>query len=88
MHLKLYEGYVKTANQLTAKIGEMLKDGRIDQEEMPAYSALTRRLGFEYNGMVLHEYHSLATGCAVLIDCRPFGSLGSSDKARVRDRLV
>jgi Fe-Mn family superoxide dismutase len=57
MHLKLYGGYVKAANQLTAQIGEMLKDGRIDQEEMPAYSELTRRLGFEYNGMVLHEYY-------------------------------
>lgn len=33
MHLKLYEGYVKAANQLTAKIGEMLKDARIDQED-------------------------------------------------------
>ena len=57
MHIKLYEGYVKAANQLTTQIGEMLKDGRIDQEEMPAYSELTRRLGFEYNGMVLHEYY-------------------------------
>ena len=57
MHVQLYEGYVKAANQLTAQIGEMLKDGRIDHEEMPAYSELTRRLGFEYNGMVLHEYY-------------------------------
>jgi Fe-Mn family superoxide dismutase len=24
---------------------------------MPAYSELNRRLGFEYNGMVLHEYY-------------------------------
>ena len=24
---------------------------------MPAYSELTRRLGFEYNGMVLHEFY-------------------------------
>jgi Fe-Mn family superoxide dismutase len=24
---------------------------------MPAYSELTRRFGFEYNGMVLHEYY-------------------------------
>jgi superoxide dismutase, Fe-Mn family len=24
---------------------------------MPAYSELTRRLGFEYNGMVLHEHY-------------------------------
>ena len=57
MHLKLYEGYVQGANQLTTQIGEMLKDGWIDHEEMPAYSELTRRLGFEYNGMVLHEYY-------------------------------
>ena len=57
MHLKLYEGYVKATNELTTRIGEMLKDGKIDQEEMPAYSELTRRLGFEYNGMVLHEYY-------------------------------
>jgi superoxide dismutase, Fe-Mn family len=57
MHLKLYEGYVQATNQLTTQIGGMLKDGRIDHEEMPAYSELTRRLGFEYNGMVLHEYY-------------------------------
>ena len=57
MHLKLYEGYVQATNQLTTQIGEMLKDGRIDHEEMPAYSELTRRLGFEYNGMVLHEHY-------------------------------
>src|ERR687890_2337859 len=57
MHFKLYEGYVKETNKLTEKISEFLKDGRVDQEEMPAYSELTRRLGFEYNGMVLHEYY-------------------------------
>lgn len=26
-------------------------------KDMPAYSELTRRLGFEYNGMVLHELY-------------------------------
>ena len=57
MHFKLYEGYVKETNKLTEKISEILKDGKVDQEEMPAYSELTRRLGFEYNGMVLHEYY-------------------------------
>ena len=57
MHLKLYEGYVKETNRLTEKISELLKDGNVDQEEMPAYSELKRRLGFEYNGMVLHEYY-------------------------------
>ena len=57
MHFKLYEGYVKETNNLSARIAEILKDGKVDQEEMPAYSELTRRLGFEYNGMVLHEYY-------------------------------
>jgi Fe-Mn family superoxide dismutase len=57
MHFKLYEGYVTNTNTLTAKIAEFLQDGKVDQEEMPAYSELTRRLGFEYNGMVLHEYY-------------------------------
>ena len=57
MHFKLYEGYVKETNKLTVKIAEFLADGKVDQEEMPAYSELTRRMGFEYNGMVLHEYY-------------------------------
>src|SRR5438093_12287119 len=57
MHFKLYEGYVKSVNELNEKTAEMLKDGRVDQDEFPAYSELTRRLGFEYNGMVLHEYY-------------------------------
>ena len=57
MHFKLYEGYVKSVNELNQKIAEVLKHGKVDQEEFPAYSELTRRLGFEYNGMVLHEYY-------------------------------
>jgi Fe-Mn family superoxide dismutase len=57
MHFKLYEGYVKETNNLTERIAKFLEDGKVDQEEMPAYSELTRRLGFEYNGMVLHEYY-------------------------------
>ena len=57
VHFKLYEGYVKETNNLTERITEFIKDGNVDQEEMPAYSELTRRLGFEYNGMVLHEYY-------------------------------
>jgi len=57
VHFKLYEGYVKEANRLTERITEFISDGNVDQEEMPAYSELTRRLGFEFNGMVLHEYY-------------------------------
>jgi superoxide dismutase, Fe-Mn family len=57
MHFKLYEGYVKQTNLLNEKISEFLKDGKIDHEEVPAYSEISRRLGFEFNGMVLHEYY-------------------------------
>jgi len=57
MHFKLYEGYVTNTNTLTERIAAILSDGKVDQEELPAYSELTRRLGFEYNGMVLHEYY-------------------------------
>jgi Fe-Mn family superoxide dismutase len=57
VHFKLYEGYVQQTNLLAERIAGFVKDGKIDHEEMPAYSEFTRRLGFEYNGMVLHEYY-------------------------------
>jgi len=57
MHFKLYEGYVQETNRLNEKISAILQAGKIDPEETPAYSELNRRLGFEYNGMVLHEYY-------------------------------
>jgi len=57
MHFKLYEGYVEATNKLTERIADFLSDGQVDQEEMPAYSELKRRIGFEYNGMILHEYY-------------------------------
>jgi Fe-Mn family superoxide dismutase len=58
MHFKLYEGYVQETNNLLGRISEILEDGKIDLErEMLVYSELKRRLGFEYNGMVLHEYY-------------------------------
>src|SRR5713226_6200932 len=57
MHFKLYEGYVKETNKLNEKIADFVKGGKVDQEEFAEYSELSRRLGFEYNGMVLHEYY-------------------------------
>lgn len=57
MHLKLYEGYVTATNGLNEKIFDSFETGDVDAENMPAYSELKRRLGFEYNGMVLHEYY-------------------------------
>jgi len=57
LHLGLYAGYVKEVNRLREKIHDIIQDGKVDQDENPAYSELTRRMGFEYNGMVLHEYY-------------------------------
>jgi len=42
VHFKLYEGYIKGVNELNEKIAEMLKDGRVDQDEFPAYSVSQR----------------------------------------------
>ncbi|MGE0127735.1 MAG: superoxide dismutase [Blastocatellales bacterium] len=56
MHFKLYEGYVTNTNALNEQIAELAK-GELTAKEMPVFSELTRRLGFEYNGMVLHEWY-------------------------------
>lgn len=53
-HFKLYEGYVKNTNLLREQIGEMMAKGQIDN---PIFAELNRRLPFEQNGMVLHEYY-------------------------------
>jgi len=57
LHFKLYAGYVKETNNLTERIAEIIGSGSVAPDKMAAYSELTRRLGFEYNGMVLHEYY-------------------------------
>jgi Fe-Mn family superoxide dismutase len=64
-HLKLYAGYVKHANLILEKIEEMKKDS-----EKNAYplAEVTRRFGFEFNGMRNHEvyFSSLEGGVASL----------------------
>jgi Fe-Mn family superoxide dismutase len=56
VHFGLYEGYVKNANLLDEKIADMVKNGKASGAD-PNFAELTRRLGFEYNGVVLHEYY-------------------------------
>jgi len=62
-HLKLYAGYVKRTNALTEKLYALCSEGKATGAD-PVYAELTRRLGFEYNGKVLHEYYfgNLAAG--------------------------
>lgn len=56
MHLGLYEGYVKNTNLLTEQLMEISRKKKASASN-PAYSELKRHLGFEYGGMVLHEYY-------------------------------
>ncbi len=56
VHFGLYEGYVKNTNLLNDQLAEMVKAGKAAGAD-PHFAELTRRLGFEYNGMVLHEYY-------------------------------
>jgi Fe-Mn family superoxide dismutase len=57
MHFKLYEGYVTNTNTLNERIAELISGGELDATKTAAYSEMKRRFGFEYNGMVLHEYY-------------------------------
>lgn len=52
VHLGLYAGYVKNTNALLDKIATWPAEG-----DMIALSELQRRLGFEFDGMRLHEYY-------------------------------
>lgn len=53
-HWNLYIGYVNNVNQLNKELSEFIKQ----QPSNPLVIAdRRRRYGFEYNGMVLHEYY-------------------------------
>ncbi len=53
-HFTLYQGYVANTNRLLDSLAAMLKEGKVGT---PEYAELKRRLGFEFNGMRLHEYY-------------------------------
>jgi Fe-Mn family superoxide dismutase len=59
-HWKLYEGYVENANKLIEAQGK-------DEPGSPSWAEMKRRLGFEIDGIVLHEYYfgNLATGSSL-----------------------
>jgi Fe-Mn family superoxide dismutase len=74
-HFTLYQGYVTNTNKLLDLLGQMAKDGKIGT---PEYAELKRRMGFEFDGMRLHEYYFENLGGE--------GDLGQS--AKLRDRLA
>jgi Fe-Mn family superoxide dismutase len=53
-HFTLYQGYVTNTNKVLDTLAAMLKDGKVGT---PEYAELKRRLGWEFNGMRLHEYY-------------------------------
>ena len=51
-HFTLYQGYVNNTNKLCDLLNSKAKDAT-----NPEYAELKRRMGFEFNGMRLHEYY-------------------------------
>jgi Fe-Mn family superoxide dismutase len=75
MHFALYRGYVKNTNLLLEQLRQLAAQHQTDG---PAYAELKRRLGWEFDGMRLHELY--------------FGNLGSMEPlakdSRLRKRLI
>lgn len=65
-HLALYEGYVKNTNRILEELGEYKSDSI-------QYAELKRRLGWEFDGMRLHEYY--------------FGALGGNGEISLEGKL-
>ncbi len=55
-HLALYSGYVKQVNALNEELAKLRGEGKASGKNLE-FAELTRRLGFEYDGMILHEYY-------------------------------
>jgi Fe-Mn family superoxide dismutase len=55
VHLKLYEGYVKHTNLIMERIKALKEDS--SEESTFTMNELRRRLGFEFDGMRMHEYY-------------------------------
>jgi Fe-Mn family superoxide dismutase len=54
MHFKLYQGYVTNSNAILQKLQELTEQGK---NRTPEFAGLKRILGWEFNGMLLHELY-------------------------------
>jgi superoxide dismutase, Fe-Mn family len=70
-HFTLYQGYVTNTNKVLDALAALLKDGKTGT---PEFAELKRRLGWEFNGMRLHEYYFENLGGKAAFD--PAGKLG------------
>jgi Fe-Mn family superoxide dismutase len=69
-HFTLYQGYVTNTNKVLDLLGAMLKEGKAGT---PEFAELKRRLGWEFNGMRLHELYFENLGGRAALD--PAGRL-------------
>lgn len=53
-HFGLYQGYVINTNKVLDTLAQFLKESKAST---PEWAELQRRLGWEFNGMRLHEYY-------------------------------
>lgn len=53
-HFTLYQGYVANTNKVADALASLLKEGKA---ATPEFAELKRRFGWEFNGLVLHEYY-------------------------------
>lgn len=68
MHFKLYQGYVTNANLLLEKIQALNVDGKAPP---PEFAGFKHMLGWEFDGMILHELY--------------FGNLGGAKQTLKQD---
>lgn len=68
MHFKLYQGYVNNTNLLLEKISALPLDGKTTP---PEFSGIKHMLGWEFDGMRLHELY--------------FGNLGGKNSELPKD---
>jgi len=64
-HFTLYQGYVTNTNKALEILDQALKN---DKAGTPEYAEVKRRLGWEFNGMRLHEYYFENLGGKSLLD--------------------
>jgi superoxide dismutase, Fe-Mn family len=62
-HFTLYQGYVTNTNKVLDTLDALLKDGKA---ATPEFAELKRRLGWEFDGMRLHEYYFENLGASAL----------------------
>ena len=70
-HFTLYQGYVTNTNKVLDALAALLKEAKT---ATPEFAELKRRLGWEFDGMRLHEYYFENLGGKAALDVN--GKLG------------